>query len=45
MAFVTEILAMVEQILAYVNEAEAAGIIEIIKNSLASILAFIPMPL
>lgn len=45
MAIVTEILAMVEQILAYVNEAEAAGIIEIIKNSLASILAFIPMPL
>lgn len=45
MAIVTEILAMVEQILAYVNEAEAAGIIEIIKNSIASILAFIPMPL
>ncbi len=45
MEFVTEILAMVEQILAYVNEAEAAGIVEIIKNSLASIFAFIPMPL
>ena len=45
MAIVTEILAMVEQILAYVNEAEAAGIIEIIKDSLASIFAFIPMPL
>lgn len=45
MAIVTEILAMVEQILAYVNEAEAAGIIEIIKESLASIFAFIPMPL
>ncbi len=39
MEFVTEILAMVEQILAYVNEAEAAGIIDIIKNSLASIFA------
>ena len=45
MAIVTEILAMVEQILAYVNEAEAAGIIGIIKESLASIFAFIPMPL
>ena len=45
MAIVTEILAMFEQILAYVNEAEAAGIIEIIKESLASIFAFIPMPL
>lgn len=45
MEIITEILAMVEQILAYVNEAEAAGIIEIIKNSIASILAFIPMPL
>lgn len=45
MAIVTEILAMVEEILAYVNEAEAAGIVEIVKNSIASILAFIPMPL
>ncbi len=44
MAFVTEILAMVEKILAYVNEAEAAGIIEIIKNSLAELFAAIPMP-
>ena len=39
MDFVTEILAMVEKILAYVNEVEAVGIIEIIKNSIASIFA------
>jgi hypothetical protein len=45
MSFVTEILAMVEKILAYVNEAEAAGIIEIIKNSLAEVFASFPMPL
>lgn len=45
MSFITEILAMVEEILAYVNEAEAAGIVEIVKNAIASILAFIPMPL
>lgn len=45
MSFVTEILAMVEKILAYVNEAEAAGIIEIVKNSLEAIFAGIPMPL
>ncbi|MBQ3044738.1 MAG: hypothetical protein IJO03_10860 [Clostridia bacterium] len=45
MSFITEILAMVEEILAYVNEAEAAGIVEIVKNALASILSFIPMPL
>ena len=45
MQIITEILAMVEKILAYVNEAEAAGIVEIVKNSLASILSFIPMPL
>lgn len=44
MEFFTEILAMVEKILAYFNEAEAAGVIEIIKNSLASIFAGIPMP-
>lgn len=44
MAIVTEILAMVEQILAYVNEAEAAGIINIIKDSLEMIFGFIPMP-
>ncbi len=44
MEFVTEILAMVEKILAYVNEAEAAGIVEIVKNSLSSIFAAIPMP-
>lgn len=45
MAVITEILAMVQEILAYVNEAEAAGIVEIVKNAIASILAFIPMPL
>ncbi len=45
MEFLNEILAMVQQILNYVNEAEAAGIIEIIKNSLESIFAGIPMPL
>lgn len=45
MSIITEILAMVQEILAYVQEAEAAGIIEIIKDSIASILAFIPMPL
>ena len=45
MSFVTEILAMVQEILVYVQEAEAAGIVEIVKNSIASILAFIPMPL
>lgn len=41
MAFVAQILEMVQEILAYVNEAEAAGIIEIIKNFIAGI----PMPL
>ncbi len=35
---VTEILAMVQQILAYFQEGEAAGVIEIIKNSLGSLL-------
>ena len=45
MEFVTDILAMVEQILGFVKEPEAAGIIEIIKNSLAELFANIPMPL
>ena len=45
MEIITEILAMVEKILNFSNEAEAAGIIEIIKNSLATIFSFIPMPL
>lgn len=45
MSIVTEILAMVQEILVYVQEAEAAGIVEIVKNSIASILSFIPMPL
>ncbi len=35
MDFVAEILAMVEKILAFVNEGEAAGIVEIIKNFFA----------
>lgn len=35
---VTEILAMVQNILAYFQEGEAAGVIEIIKTSLGSIL-------
>lgn len=45
MEIITEILAMVEEILNFSHEAEAAGIIEIIKNSLATIFSFIPMPL
>ncbi len=45
MAFITEILAMVQEILAYVKEAEAAGIVEIVKNSLEAIFAGLPMPL
>lgn len=45
MEFVTEILAMVQEILNFTKEPEAAGIIEIIKNSLASIFASFPMPL
>lgn len=45
MQIITEILAMVEEILAYVNEAEAAGIVEIVKNALSTIFSFIPMPL
>lgn len=38
MEFVTEILAMVEQILAYFQEGDAAAVVEIVKNSLATIL-------
>lgn len=45
MEFVTEILAMVEQILAYFKEAEATAVIDIIKNSLESIFANIALPL
>ncbi len=45
MEFVTEILAMVEQILAYFKEAEAVAVIDIIKNSLESIFANIALPL
>lgn len=39
MSAVTEILAMVQEILLYVQESEAAGIIEIIKEALGTILA------
>lgn len=35
MDIITQILAMVEEILLYVKEGEAAGIIEIIKEALA----------
>ncbi len=45
MSFITEILEMVKEILLFSHEGEAAGIIEIIKNSLESIFAGIPMPL
>ncbi len=38
------ILDMVQKILAYFNETDAVNVIEIIKNSLASIFAGIPMP-
>ncbi len=37
-AIVTKILAMVQEILAYVQEADAANIVEIIKNSLGDLL-------
>lgn len=43
MSVITEILAMVQEILEYFKEAEAAGVIEIIKNSLGSILEFLAM--
>ena len=36
---VNEILAMVQNILAYFQEGEAAGVIEIIKTSLADLFA------
>ncbi len=38
------ILEMVQKILAYFNETDAVNVIEIVKNSLASIFAGIPMP-
>lgn len=41
----TEILEMVQKILAYFNEMDAVNVIEIVKNSLEAILAGIPMPL
>ena len=37
-AILTQILGMVQEILAFVQEGEAAGIVEIIKNSLGSLL-------
>lgn len=39
------ILEMVQNILAYFQEADAVAVIEIVKNSLESILAGIPLPL
>ncbi len=45
MDFVNEILAMVEQILAYFQEADAAAVVEIVKNALATILGDIALPL
>lgn len=41
----TEILEMVQKILAYFNEMDAVNVIEIVKNSLETIFAGIPMPL
>ncbi len=41
----TEILEMVQKILAYFNEMDAVNVIEIVKNSLEAIFASIPMPL
>ena len=38
------ILEMVQKILANFNETDAVNVIEIVKNSLASIFAGIPMP-
>lgn len=39
MDFVAEILAMVEQLLAFLGEGEAAGILEIIKEFFAGFAA------
>ncbi len=39
MDFIAQILAMVEQILAFLGEGEAAGILEIIKEFFASFVA------
>lgn len=39
MDFVAQILAMVEELLAFLGEFEAAGIIDIIENFFASFLA------
>lgn len=38
MEALTSILEMVKQILAYFQEADAAAVIEIVKNAIASIL-------
>ena len=45
MEALTNILEMVKQILAYFQEADAAAVIEIVKNSLESILGNIALPL
>lgn len=39
MDFVAQILAMVEELLAFLGEVEAAGIIDIIENFFASLVA------
>ena len=39
MAAITEILEMIKNILAYFNEADAASVIEIVKNGLEAIFA------
>ncbi len=45
MEALTSILDMVKEILAYFQEADAAAVIEIVKNALATILGDINLPL
>ncbi len=45
MEAITEILEMVKGILAYFQEADAAAVVEIVKNAIESILANIALPL
>lgn len=45
MEALTPILDMVKEILAYFQEADAAAVIEIVKNALATILGDINLPL
>ncbi len=44
MEFINEILAMVQQILEYVKEADAAAIVAIVKDYIEPIISAIPMP-